>query len=75
MEISKITSPEDWEYFAKGAANILFKYTGNNDYLKRKLLRLRLLKQEEEYISTCELYDFIELRCMIYFLIKLLIFN
>lgn len=63
MEISKITSPEDWEYFAKGAANILFKYTGNNDYLKRKLLRLRLLKQEEEYISTCELYDFIELRC------------
>ncbi|KAL6451849.1 IPK1 Inositol-pentakisphosphate 2-kinase [Candida maltosa Xu316] len=63
MEISKITEPEDWEYFAKGAANILFKYVGTNDYLKHKLLRIRLLKEEQEYISTCELYDFIELKC------------
>lgn len=63
MEISKITEPEDWEYFAKGAANILFKYIGTNDYLKHKLLRIRLLKEEQEYISTCELYDFIELKC------------
>ena len=63
MEISKLTEPEDWEYFAKGAANILFKYIGSNDYLKHKLLRIRLLKEEKEYISTCELYDFIELKC------------
>lgn len=27
------------------------------------MLRVRLLKEEEEYISTCELYDFIELKC------------
>ncbi|ODV70051.1 hypothetical protein HYPBUDRAFT_236835 [Hyphopichia burtonii NRRL Y-1933] len=63
MEISKITSPNDWIYFAKGNANILFKYTGNNDYLRHKLLRVRLLKEDDQYISTCELYDFIELRC------------
>ncbi|KAG5422084.1 IPK1 [Candida metapsilosis] len=63
MEIYKITSPKDWSYFANGSANILFKYTGTNDYLTHKLLRLRLLKQDEEYISTCELYDFIELKC------------
>lgn len=63
MEISKITTPGEWSYFAKGNANILFKYTGTNDYLRHKLLRLRLLKEDEQYISTCELYDFIELKC------------
>lgn len=63
MEIYKITSPNEWEYFAKGNANILFKYTGHNDYLKEKLLRIRLLKEDDKYISTCELYDFIELKC------------
>lgn len=63
MEIYKITSPKEWSYFANGSANILFKYTGTNDYLTHKLLRLRLLKEDEEYISTCELYDFIELKC------------
>lgn len=63
MEISKITSPSEWVYFAKGNANILFKYTGNNDYLRHKLLRVRLLKEDKQYILTCELYDFIELSC------------
>lgn len=63
MEISKITDPGDWSYFAKGGANILFKYNGANDYLKHKLLRVRLLKDDDQYISTCELYDFIELKC------------
>lgn len=63
MEISKITMPGEWHYFAKGNANILFQYTGSNDYLRHKLLRLRLLKEDEQYISTCELYDFIELKC------------
>lgn len=63
MEISKTTSPLDWVYFAKGNANILFKYTGSNDYYKHKLLRVRLLKDDDQYISTCELYDFIELKC------------
>lgn len=63
MEITTNTSPEDWSFFAKGAANILFKYSGSNNYLKHKLLRLRLKKAENEYISTCQLYDFIELKC------------
>ncbi|KAI3406713.2 IPK1 [Candida oxycetoniae] len=63
MEIYKTTTPNEWRYFAKGSANILFKYCGNNDYLTHKLLRLRLVKKDEEYISTCELYDFIELKC------------
>lgn len=63
MEISKITRPSDWVYFAKGSANMLFKYAGANDYLRHKLLRVRLLKQTSQYISTCELYDFIELEC------------
>lgn len=63
MEITTITAPSDWNFFARGAANILFKYSGNNNYLKNKLLRLRLKKEESEYISTCQLYDFIELKC------------
>lgn len=63
MEISKITSPSEWVYFAQGNANILFKYSGSNDYLRHKLLRVRLLKEHDQYISTCELYDFIELKC------------
>ncbi|KAL7664424.1 Inositol-pentakisphosphate 2-kinase [[Candida] zeylanoides] len=63
MEISKITSPGEWVFFAKGNANILFEYVGAHDYLRRKLLRLRLFRHDEEYISTCELYDFIELKC------------
>ena len=63
MEISKNTQPHEGCYFAKGNANILFNYTGTNDYLRHKLLRLRLLKEDEQYISTCELYDFIELKC------------
>lgn len=63
MEISKITSPHEWSFFAKGNANILFRYEGANDYLKHKLLRLRLKKDDDKYISTCELYDFIELKC------------
>lgn len=68
MEISKITSPREWKYFAKGNANILFRYEGANDYLKHKLLRLRLKKDDDKYISTCELYDFIELKCKRLFL-------
>lgn len=63
MEISKITSPLEWTYFAKGNANILFQYKGQNDYLTHKLLRVRLLKEDDQYILTCELYDFIELKC------------
>lgn len=63
MEISKLTKPNEWKYFAKGGANILFQYTGTNDYLRQKLLRLRLNKGDDQYISTCELYDFVELRC------------
>lgn len=63
MEISKTTTSNDWKYFAKGNANILFEYTGTNDYLRHKLLRLRLKKDDDQYISTCELYDFVELRC------------
>lgn len=63
MEIAKITTPKDWVYFAKGSANILFKYIGSHDFLKDKLLRIRLAKETAEYISTCELYDFVELKC------------
>lgn len=63
MEIYKITSPSEWKFFAKGNANILFEYTGSNDYLKHRLLRARLEKDDKQYISTCELYDFIELKC------------
>ncbi|KAG7195907.1 Inositol-pentakisphosphate 2-kinase [Scheffersomyces spartinae] len=64
MEIHKVASPQDWVYFAKGAANILFEYKGTNDFLKNKLLRLRMNnKDEKEYILTCSLFDFVELKC------------
>ncbi|KAG7666029.1 IPK1 [[Candida] subhashii] len=41
MELSKLTPPHDWVYFKRGAANILFKYIGPNDYFFNKLLRIR----------------------------------
>lgn len=64
MEIHKVAAPQDWVYFAKGAANILFEYKGPNDFLKNKLLRLRMNKKDEkEYILTCSLFDFVELKC------------
>lgn len=63
MEISKITNPDEWAYFAKGNANMLFTYHGSNTFLKHKLLRVRLYKDDDKYISSCELYDFVELKC------------
>ncbi|RLV96176.1 Inositol-pentakisphosphate 2-kinase [Spathaspora sp. JA1] len=61
MELDKISSPNDWEYFAKGAANVLFKYTGSNAFLTSKLLRLRISKSN--LIPTEILYKFLELKC------------
>jgi inositol-pentakisphosphate 2-kinase len=63
MEISKLSDPKDWKYFGKGAANILFEYVGNNKSLEGKLLRLRLFKNQGDYISTQELYHFIHDKC------------
>lgn len=63
MEIAKLTTPDEWQFFAQGAANILFQYTGPHGYLRPKLLRIRLAKNKLEYINTCELFDFIELQC------------
>lgn len=63
MDVITTTSPEEWSFFARGAANILFKYSGDNKYFEHKLLRLRLRKEKTEYISTRQLYDFIELKC------------
>lgn len=62
MNIAKLTYPLDWLFFAKGAANALFQYNGSNESLKLKLLRLRVRKNED-YISTTQIYDFIDLRC------------
>ena len=63
MEISKLSVPQDWKYFGKGAANILFEYVGNDKSLEGKLLRLRLFKKQDDYISTRELYQFIHDKC------------
>lgn len=59
MDITK-TSPEDWTFFAKGNANILFKHLGLDPSLKASLLRLRLKKDPETYIPTREVKHFMD---------------
>lgn len=58
-----LTSPSDWQYFAKGNANALFEYTGPNDTFKGQLLRLRLEKELDLYVSVEKLNNFIQKTC------------
>lgn len=54
------TSPDQWQFFAKGNANILFRYMGPNQSLKATLLRLRLNKDKETYVSTRDVKYFMD---------------
>jgi inositol-pentakisphosphate 2-kinase len=54
-----LSDSADWEYFAEGAANILFRYVGTHPYFNPFLLRLRKLlpgapttKQLHEHLNT-----------------------
>lgn len=62
MDLSE-TLPSDWQYFAKGNANALFEYTGSNETFIGQLLRLRLEKSLELYVSVEELNEFIKNTC------------
>lgn len=57
------TSPKDWHFFAKGNANALFQYQGDNTDFQRFLLRLRLEKNTQQYVSVAELDAFIKNTC------------
>lgn len=59
MDITN-TSVHDWVFFAKGNANILFRYVGLDPGLKRSLLRLRMKKDSEIYVSTSEVKQFMD---------------
>lgn len=49
---------EDWKFRARGGANAVFRFIGEDSFYKGKLLRLRLRKSDEAYVSTKEIYDF-----------------
>lgn len=57
------TSPSDWHFFAKGNANALFAYNGANPTFQNQLLRLRLEKPIDLYVSVKKLSDFIKGTC------------
>lgn len=57
------TLPSDWHFFAKGNANALFQYKGNNPSFKDRLLRQRLQKDPQLYVSVSSLKKFIQQTC------------
>lgn len=57
------TLPSDWHFFAKGNANALFAYDGPNPDFQGRLLRLRLEKPLDLYVSVEKLNDFIQGTC------------
>lgn len=56
--VLELTESIEWEFFNKGKANALFKYVGQEDHFKGKLLRLRL---SDQVITTKEVFKYIEL--------------
>lgn len=62
MDLS-LTLPSDWKYFAKGNANALFEYTGPQEAFQGQLLRLRLEKNLELYVTVQKLNNFIQETC------------
>lgn len=54
--VLELNDAKDWGYFNKGKANVLYKYIGNDQKLKRKLLRLRL---SDQVITTSEVFRYI----------------
>lgn len=55
--VQVLENGDDWVYFNKGNANVLYRYTGGSPHLKGRLLRLRLSTQE---YTTQEVYESIE---------------
>lgn len=64
LKIDELSTAEEWEFFANGNANCLFKYIGDSKTFKGKLLRLRVKKDMLSYISTQQLNEFIETKCL-----------
>lgn len=54
--VLELNDAKDWEYFNKGKANVLYKYIGNDQKLKGKLLRLRL---SDQVFTTLEVFQYI----------------
>jgi len=52
-----LSDSSKWVYFNKGKANCLYKYTGDDDYLKNKLLRLRL---QDQVFTSKKVYNYTE---------------
>lgn len=50
--------PNEYRYFAKGAANVLFRYTGTAPELQGRLLRVRLLDPRPDYVPCGEVYAY-----------------
>ncbi len=54
--VLELNDAKDWGYFNKGKANVLYKYIGNDQKLKGKLLRLRL---SDQVFTTLEVFQYI----------------
>lgn len=57
------TLPSDWKFFAKGNANALFAYSGDNTHFHGKLIRVRLQKDPELYVPVEKLNTYIQQKC------------
>ncbi|GEQ66533.1 hypothetical protein JCM33374_g196 [Metschnikowia sp. JCM 33374] len=67
MTTTLLSYPREWKFFAKGNANAIYRYQGSEEYFQQRVLRLRLSKPSENYISTLELNDFVKSHCEKYF--------
>lgn len=52
--------PHDWQFFAKGGANLLLQYHGSGEYFSDKLMRLRRQKCHTRLIRNMEVFKFTE---------------
>lgn len=67
MNQLSLSSPSEWQFYAKGNANAIYRYEGDEEQLRGKVLRLRLHKPSVNYASTEEIFAFARDKCEVHF--------